>query len=75
MTAPPEAAAARWGSRRVWWYEAGGFADTPVLRLTEGGVAGELQGPLLIELPDTVVVVRPGQRARFGELGSLVIEL
>jgi hypothetical protein len=30
---------------------------------------------VLIELPDTVVVVRPGQAARFGGLGSLTIEL
>jgi N-methylhydantoinase A/oxoprolinase/acetone carboxylase beta subunit len=49
--------------------------DTPVLRLTEGGVDDRLRGPLLIELPDTVIVVRPGQSARFGELGSLVIDL
>ena len=50
--------------------ETGGFVDTPVLRLKEGGVPDRLEGPLLVELPDTVVVVRPGQSARFGELGS-----
>jgi N-methylhydantoinase A/oxoprolinase/acetone carboxylase beta subunit len=59
----------------VYWYEEGAFVDAPVLRLTEGGVRDALQGPLLVELPDTVVVVRPGQTARFGELGSLVIDL
>jgi len=75
MSAPPDAASPAWGSRPVYWYETGGFVDTPVLRLTEGGVADRLEGPLLIELPDTVVVVRPGQAARFGELGSLVIDL
>jgi N-methylhydantoinase A len=75
LSASEGAASPRWGSRRVWWYEEGGFVDTPVLRLTEGGVPDRLQGPLLVELPDTVVVVRPGQSARFGELGSLVIDL
>ena len=73
--APAQDTAPAWVSRPVYWYEEGGFVDTPVLRLTEGGVAGGLEGPLLIELPDTVVVVRPGQSARFGELGSLVIDL
>jgi N-methylhydantoinase A len=75
MTSPPQAAAPDWGSRPVYWYEEGRFVDTPLLRLTEGSVAEQLEGPVLIELPDTVVVVRPGQRARFGELGSLVIDL
>ena len=75
MSTPPDAGSPAWGSRQVYWYETGGFVDTPVLRLTEGGVPDRLEGPLLIELPDTVVVVRPGQGARFGELGSLVIDL
>jgi N-methylhydantoinase A len=75
LTAPPDEPAPEWASRPVWWYEEGALVDTPVLRLREGGVPDVLEGPLLIELPDTVVVVRPGQRARFGELGSLVIEL
>ena len=35
---------------------------------------GERLGPLLIALADTVAVVRPGQRAQYGELGSLTIE-
>jgi len=34
-----------------------------------------LAGRLLIELPDTVIVLRPGQSARFDELGSLVVNL
>ena len=75
LSAPSDAAAPEWDSRPVYWYEEGGFVDTPLLRLKEGGVPDRLAGPLLIELPDTVVVVRPGQSARFGELGSLVIEL
>ena len=44
-------------------------------RLREGGLDERLEGPLLIELPDTVVVVRPGQTARFGDLGTLTIDL
>jgi N-methylhydantoinase A len=59
--------------RPVYWYELGGFADTPVIHVADGVLEGELSGPLMIELPDTVVVLRPGQTARFDSLGSLVI--
>jgi N-methylhydantoinase A/oxoprolinase/acetone carboxylase beta subunit len=62
-------------SRRVYWQELGGFAETPVLRLAEGRLEEALDGPLLLELPDTVVVLRPGQRATFTDLGSLVIDV
>ena len=75
LATPPFAERPHWSSRQVYWYEQGGFADTALLRLQEGGVDEKLQGPLLIELPDTVVVVRPGQSAHFGKLGSLTIEL
>jgi N-methylhydantoinase A len=75
LVAPPPAPAPEWRARPVYWYERAELIDTPLLRLREGGVCEPLEGPLLIELPDTVVVVRPGQRARFGELGSLTIEL
>jgi len=73
--APPVAVTAMRGSRLVYWYELGGLTETPVLRLGEGVLDGELEGPLLIDLPDTVVVLRPEQRARFSDLGSLVIDV
>jgi N-methylhydantoinase A/oxoprolinase/acetone carboxylase beta subunit len=34
-----------------------------------------LDGPAIIEYPDTTAVVRPGQRAEVDDLGSLVIHL
>ncbi len=64
-----------WSSRPVYWQELGAFEETPVLRLREGRVEGQLEGPMLIELPDTVVVLRPEQRAEFTDLGSLVIDV
>jgi N-methylhydantoinase A len=75
VPAPPPVVEAEAHSRPVYWQELGGFADTPVLRLGEGRLAEALAGPLLVELPDTVVVLRPGQRARFSEHGSLVIDV
>ncbi len=75
VLAPPAVVTAARGSRRVYWQELGDFAETPVLRSGEGRLDDELEGPLLLDLPDTVVVLRPGQRARFSELGSLVIDV
>ena len=60
--------------RPVYWEEFGEVRQTRILH-TGGAIDGVLRGPLLIELPDTVVVVRPGQRADFDQLGDLTIEL
>jgi N-methylhydantoinase A len=62
--------------RDVYWSEYGEFRSTPVLSIHGGSaVDDKLEGPMLIELPDTVVVLRPDQTARFDDLGSLLIDL
>lgn len=60
------------GSRPVWWREQGAFVDTPVYRGEQGAIAG-LQGPAIIELPDTTVPIRPGDSVRHDEFGNLLI--
>jgi len=41
-----------------------------------GGVVDEdIKGPALIELPDTVVVIHPGETATFDDFGNLVVDL
>jgi N-methylhydantoinase A len=63
-------------ARDVYWSEYGEFRSTPVLSIHGGSaVDDKLEGPMLIELPDTVVVLRPDQTARFDDLGSLLIDL
>ena len=63
------------GSRPVYWAEAGTRVETPVLRLSGGRIEGRLEGPVLVELPDTVVVIRPGQSATCDDHGNLVLSL
>ena len=75
LTPPALSVSPQWSERPVYWQETGGFANTPVLRLNQGRIADRLEGPMLLELPDTVVVLRPEQSAEFAELGSLVIDL
>jgi N-methylhydantoinase A len=75
LLSPPPVVVPERTSRPVYWRELGGFAETPVLRFGEGRLDDELVGPVLLDLPDTVVVVRPGQRARFSDVGTLLVEL
>ena len=58
-------------SRRVFFE--GDFVDTPVFSRQGLGVDSVLEGPAIIEQPDTTVVVDPGASARVDEFGNLVI--
>ncbi|MGE0384505.1 MAG: hydantoinase/oxoprolinase family protein [Gammaproteobacteria bacterium] len=62
--------------RPVYWHELGGFTQTPVIRVIPGTAPVDSEpedGPLLVELPDTVVVARPGQRLWFDAHGNVVV--
>jgi N-methylhydantoinase A len=59
-------------SRAVYWSEVRDFLQTPVY---DEVPADAIEGPALIELPDTVIVVRPGQQGGPDSAGNYVIEL
>ncbi len=61
-------------TRSVYWSEENAALDTTVIRLRQGVVAEDVKGPALVELPDTVVVIHPGQTARFDGFGNLVVD-
>jgi N-methylhydantoinase A len=61
--------------RDVYWRDAGGFTPTDIHdggRLAPG-VA--IEGPAILEFPDTTVVVPPGASAALDELGSVLIDV
>jgi N-methylhydantoinase A len=62
------------GTRPVWWRETGGWAETPVYHAVAER-DGAVDGPAIVELPDTTVVVRPGQCVASDGYGNLVITL
>jgi N-methylhydantoinase A len=70
LTRPTEAADA--SSRPIHWQELGEAVDTPTF---DAVPAGDLTGPALIELPDTVIVVRPGQSGSPDDFGNYVITM
>jgi len=61
-------------SREVYWSETGGLVETPVIRLDSGALKGTIAGPALIELPDTVVALRPGMSGSFDKYGNLHVD-
>ncbi len=63
------------GSRAVYWDEFREARDTPVYdgtRLEQGQL---LDGPAIVETPDTSVVVRPGQRLVLDAYGNFELTL
>ncbi len=61
--------------QQVYWAELGGFASTPVIEADREGLGTDArEGPLLVRLPDTVIVVPPGHRVAGDGKGSVVIE-
>jgi N-methylhydantoinase A len=77
LTAPghEEGAAFDESSRRVYWPELGDWVQTPVLR-TSGrwGAERVVDGPTLVGLPNTVIVVPPGMTATMRRDGAVAIE-
>lgn len=55
--------------RPVYWREEGAFVDTPIY----DGVDNPLHGPLVVELPDTTIAVRPGEQIAPDAYGNLIL--
>lgn len=62
-------------SRDVWFEEAGGFQETQVLDGLVLQAGNVVTGPALVETPDTVVVVRPGQDLEVDAFGNFELKL
>lgn len=60
-------------ARPVYWVEKRGLADTPVLGSGDLRPGATWDGPVIVELPTTTVVVRPEQLLHVDEIGNLVI--
>ena len=77
---PPTAPAApaspgRRASARCYWPERGAASATPVYTGADLQAGTRVDGPALIDYPDTTVVVRPGLRLTVEPGGNLTIEM
>ncbi len=66
-------AAAPMGERPVFFGNE--FVDTRIFARDALGAGAVVEGPAIIQQPDTTVVVDPGATARVDDLGSLVIDV
>lgn len=66
---------ARRGVRDVYWYELEEPLQTQIYHGPELRAGHTLGGPAIVEMPETTIVVRPGQSARVDAWGNFVIEL
>jgi len=71
--AAPPAGASR-PERPVYWHELGGFAKTRVFDAALLEPGNRLDGPAVLEAPDTTTVVPPGWCFRVHETGAGIIE-
>jgi len=62
-------------SRRVFWSELGDFDATPVFWGERFEPGNRIAGPAIIQVPDTTIVVHPGQIARLDPYGNVLVDL
>lgn len=70
--APDEA---RRPSRDVYWHENDGLSETDIWVGTKLAPGATMDGPCVIEMPETTIVVRPGQNSRIDAFGNVIVEL
>jgi N-methylhydantoinase A len=63
------------GSRDAYWREWKRFAPTPVYEGTKLAAHLSIEGPAIIELPETTIVVRPDSAGQLDEYGNFVITI
>ena len=68
------AAAVRKGERQVYFREAGGFVATRILDGDEMKPGNAFEGPAVVELPTTTIVVRPEQTVRMDSYRNFIVE-
>jgi N-methylhydantoinase A len=61
-------------ARRVFFEEAGDFAESPVYDRRRLGAGHVIAGPAVVEQLDSTTLIHPGQRAEVDDLGFLLIQ-
>jgi len=67
-----DAAAAKLGTRRVWFY--GAWHDAGIYARLDLPVGAEIHGPAVLEQPDATTVVDPDLVARIDPFGNVIVE-
>lgn len=73
-TTDPVVGAAGGGTRQVWFEQAGGYVDTPIIERFSLSVGQVVSGPTILEQLDTTTVLPPGWAAKVDDQNCLIIE-
>jgi N-methylhydantoinase A len=68
-----DASSARRGTRRVFWRDVEGYADTPVFDGHALAPGHRIEGPAMVEERATAIPLHPGQQLEVDEMGNLII--
>jgi len=60
-------------TRRPVWFEAGGWADTPVYRREHLPTGARFTGPAIIEQLDCTTVIEPGNGVELDGIANLIV--
>src|SRR5581483_7769854 len=63
------------GSRDVYWREMQRFVATPIYTGATLAAPSRVEGPVVIEMPETTIILRPGSNGQLDEYGNFVIKL
>jgi N-methylhydantoinase A len=63
------------GSREVYWRELKRFVSTPIYDGAKLSARVNIEGPAIIEMPETTIILRPGSAGQLDEYGNFVIEI
>jgi N-methylhydantoinase A len=70
-----EGSARRDGARKAWFPEVGGYTDTPILCRQTLAERGRIDGPAIVEDPDSTTIILPGDVARISSTDSIIIDI
>src|SRR5262245_14068832 len=63
------------GHRAVYWREMKRLASTPIYNGAKLAARLNITGPVIIELPETTIVLHPGSAGQLDEYGNFVITI
>lgn len=63
------------GHRPVYWREQKKHLRTPIYDYTRMGAGATVEGPAIVQMPETTVVLRPNSRGRVDPYGNFVVNV
>ncbi len=61
------------GYRQAHWREKGGYRRTPIYDGMQLGAGTVIEGPAIVQMPETTIVVRPENVGRLDRYGNFVL--